>query len=278
MSAPVYSAVATSSLEASLTSGGLRVGLASAPAALALAPHAHREANLLFVLAGGLDQRVGRRRYWTDGGSALEKAGAVVHSDRFGRVPSRLLFVEVLGERLDAVRDQLGLFRRAVAVHPGAPRRLLAALVAELERPHPTPLAVEALALEALVAVSSRESSRRGDPLASRPRWLDRTLELLDARLADPPPLAELAAAASIEPERLAAAFRRHLGEAPIDWVRRRRVEEAAHRLATAEACGRPSLADLAAELGFADQPHMTRSFRRLLGTTPAAFLRRRGR
>jgi AraC family transcriptional regulator len=74
----------------------------------------------------------------------------------------------------------------------------------------------------------------------------------------------------------LSCAFRRHCGETIGAHLRRCRVERVCERLIAEP---ERSLADLAAEAGFADQSHLTRVFRRLVGTTPGAFqaaLRRR--
>ena len=46
-------------------------------------------------------------------------------------------------------------------------------------------------------------------------------------------------------------------------------MQEAAAALAAPDA---PSLADLAAELGFADQAHLTREFRAVIGETPRRY------
>jgi AraC-like DNA-binding protein len=54
--------------------------------------------------------------------------------------------------------------------------------------------------------------------------------------------------------------------------IRRWRIVEAADRAAH----GEPVVwADLAAELGYSDQAHLTRDFRAHLGTTPAAYAQR---
>jgi AraC family transcriptional regulator len=57
--------------------------------------------------------------------------------------------------------------------------------------------------------------------------------------------------------------------------VVRQRVE-AARRLI--EQSSQFSLAEIAARTGFADQAHLTRRFREVLGVTPAAFCRQNGR
>lgn len=62
---------------------------------------------------------------------------------------------------------------------------------------------------------------------------------------------------------------RRYVGLPPAAMIRRRRLQEAA------EAVRRDSgadLADLAAQLGYADHAHLTRDFRDVLGFTPSGY------
>jgi AraC-like DNA-binding protein len=66
--------------------------------------------------------------------------------------------------------------------------------------------------------------------------------------------------------QRLAARF---VGMPPQLLLRRRRLQEAAERMRADPAA---DLGALAAELGFADQPHLTREFRSVLGTTPRGY------
>ncbi len=65
--------------------------------------------------------------------------------------------------------------------------------------------------------------------------------------------------------------FKRYVGVSPKWVIQRFRLHEAAERLAA----GAPlDCARLAAELGYADQAHLIRDFRRLVGLTPAAYAR----
>jgi AraC-like DNA-binding protein len=66
--------------------------------------------------------------------------------------------------------------------------------------------------------------------------------------------------------------FRRYVGLAPKTYARVHRFHRALGELPAA--C---SLADLALELGYADQAHFGNEFRRLAGVTPGAYLARRG-
>jgi AraC-like DNA-binding protein len=60
----------------------------------------------------------------------------------------------------------------------------------------------------------------------------------------------------------------RRLGLTPKWLIQRRRLQEAAERLRDRSA----SLAEVSAVLGYADQPHFSRDFTRVTGTTPGEF------
>jgi AraC-like DNA-binding protein len=105
--------------------------------------------------------------------------------------------------------------------------------------------------------------------------WLPvrRATELLAEQVADPPSLDELAAAVGSAPFPLLRAFRRHTGLAPHAWLVQLRVERAAALLGTGVAP-----AEVAARLGFADQAHLTRHFKRHIGVPPGAYAAERVR
>lgn len=81
--------------------------------------------------------------------------------------------------------------------------------------------------------------------------------------------LDELAALSSLSPWHFLRTFRDETGLPPHAYLTQIRIREAERLLRAGYS---PSLA--AAETGFADQSHLTRWFRRIVGTTPAAFQR----
>ncbi|MFG2497357.1 AraC family transcriptional regulator [Streptomyces sp. NPDC048441] len=99
----------------------------------------------------------------------------------------------------------------------------------------------------------------------------DRIARAVRDRLADellaPPSLAELAAPLGLSRYQLLRAFRTSTGMPPYAWLAQHRVTRARALL---EAGLRP--AETASLVGFADQAHLTRWFRRVLGVTPAAY------
>ena len=64
---------------------------------------------------------------------------------------------------------------------------------------------------------------------------------------------------------------RKHVGLPPLAMIRRYRLQEAADRLRTDPDLG---IADVAAELGYADHAHLTDVFREVLGFTPSGYRR----
>ncbi|MFI6348738.1 helix-turn-helix domain-containing protein [Streptomyces sp. NPDC050560] len=89
----------------------------------------------------------------------------------------------------------------------------------------------------------------------------------LAGELLAPPSLAQLAAEHGLSRYQLLRAFRDSMGMPPYAWLAQYRVGRARALL---EAGYRP--ARVAGLVGFADQAHLTRWFRRVLGVTPAAY------
>jgi AraC-like DNA-binding protein len=82
---------------------------------------------------------------------------------------------------------------------------------------------------------------------------------------------AQLADLAGVTARTLQRSFARYVGVGPKWVVRTYRLHEAAERLAAGDPV---DLAELAAELGYSDQPHLTGDFKRAVGRTPADYLR----
>ena len=92
--------------------------------------------------------------------------------------------------------------------------------------------------------------------------------------------VAQLAAAAGCSVRTLQRLFDVHVGISPSFLIRRWRIIEAAEAARAAIDVGEEwrGWAAVAAELGYADQAHLTRDFRSHLGTSPSAYLARVGR
>jgi len=79
----------------------------------------------------------------------------------------------------------------------------------------------------------------------------------------------DIARASDLDTRALQRCFRTYVGVSPKSVIQRYRLHEAAIQL---RAPHPPSLAELAASLGYADQAHFGRDFKRIVGQTPRAF------
>ncbi|MER5301275.1 AraC family transcriptional regulator [Streptomyces lasiicapitis] len=132
-----------------------------------------------------------------------------------------------------------------------------------------TALAAETHLTELFTTLAGRHSTTRpAQTLVPGAAALTRTVR---DRLADnvlsPPTLTELATELGLSRYQLLRAFRTTTGMPPYAWLAQHRVTRARGLL---ESGLRP--AAVAGLVGFADQAHLTRWFRRVVGVTPAAY------
>ena len=92
--------------------------------------------------------------------------------------------------------------------------------------------------------------------------------EYIETFLAEDITLDTLAALEGLSPYHFARLFREAIGQPPHQYLISRRVERAKGLLSSS----RLSLAQIAIEVGFANQSHLTRHFKRLVGVTPGRF------
>jgi AraC-like DNA-binding protein len=123
-----------------------------------------------------------------------------------------------------------------------------------------------------LAFVTERIRRSLGGPTTDRPA--ERTVDLaerlrahLDERLFESVTIGAAAAAIGVAPTQLARAFSAVFGIPPHAYVVGRRLEAARDRILR----GQP-LADVATEVGFYDQAHLSRRFSRFLGAAPGQF------
>ena len=94
-----------------------------------------------------------------------------------------------------------------------------------------------------------------------------RARALIDDNLDQPVRLSDLARAAELPRFRLFRAFVRTVGMPPHAYQRQARVRAAADLIRRGD-----RLSEVAGATGFADQAHLTRTFRRIVGATPGVY------
>jgi len=227
--------------------------------------HGHEPASFSLVLEGGYSETVALKTFDCRPATVIFRPPDETHSVAFADAPVRIFRLDVRPQWL----ERFGLSQTgAPAAAAGGPRAWLALrLYREMQEADEfSPLAVEGLALE-LWAETARESAREAS--ARPPRWVERAREMLrEQQPAGALTLGEIAAEVGVHPSRLAHEFRRCYRVTAGEYLRRLRVERAAHALAASAL----SLSEVAAAAGFYDQSHMTNAFKRATGATPAEY------
>ncbi len=131
----------------------------------------------------------------------------------------------------------------------------------------------ESATVDALSRLIARQAIGRGPspPVGDERPAVARVRELIENRFEEDLSMEELAATARLSPYHFLRVFRRHTGLTPHAYLLQVRVDHAKQMLAA----GTP-IAETSAACGFADQSHLTRRFKSVLGVTPGQY--RKGR
>ncbi|WP_052849562.1 helix-turn-helix transcriptional regulator [Streptomyces avicenniae] len=230
--------------------------------------HTHDTWTLLVVDAGAVRYDLSRHEHGALGRGVTLLPPHVPHNGQAATprgFRKRVLYLEPteLGEELIGPSVD-----RPVLRDPAA-RRLTDRLHAVLSAPGHDRLEAESL----LALVGERLRGHLGaPPVAAPPPTRDAGLagalrDLLDGRVAEGVTLREAATLLHAHPTSLVRAFGREFGMPPHRYLTARRVDLARRLLLDGT-----GPAEAAVTAGFHDQPHLTRHFRRLLGTTPGRY------
>lgn len=101
--------------------------------------------------------------------------------------------------------------------------------------------------------------------------WVKLTLvtDYINAHLHEELKLTDIAAIAQISPYHFLRLFKQSMGVTPHQYILHSRIDRAKYLLQSSDL----SIADIALRVGFCDQSHLTRCFKRILGLTPKQFL-----
>lgn len=185
-----------------------------------------------------------------------------IHQDRLLRFLSPSL----------GASEALSVLRRPVEIQEAPALATLAGLlVDEVSRPARHPVFAESLA--GSIATGLLDIPAGGDERASgglTPAQMRRLAVALKARADRRMTVAEMAAAVGLSESWFAAVFKQTTGQTPLQWQLAQRIAQARRLLSDSGL----TVADVASQLGFSDQAHLTRAFRQVMGETPAAWRR----
>lgn len=229
-------------------------------------PHCHDTWAVLIVDDGAIDYDLDTRRCGAERQTVTILPPGVVHDGRpapgargFRKrelyLPAGFLPAQLIGAAVDHTNLRDDQLRAALAgLHDS-----LVNGEGQLDAEARLALIAERIAVRLGLAPPPR---RRPEP-----RIADRLRELLDGCIFDPVTLERAAGMLDRSVSHLVRSFTREFGVSPHAYVIGRRVEAARRQLLHG---ARP--AEVAAAVGFCDQAHLTRHFKRHTSVTPARF------
>lgn len=226
--------------------------------------HSHAEYVVGVIEHGAESLVVGRTRHFADAGTTLLLHPDEAHAN--ASVPPTPLAYHVAYIDRATILDCLSAgpaFDRPVRRDPWLYKRVLSA---HSTMTRSTDALVSQQALAALLAALASTGSERLERATCAP-GVARAKTFIDAHFAANFSLAELAAECGLSRFHLLRIFKNATGLTPVAYRTQRRIEKARSLMRT-----RRSIAEIALEVGFADQSHLTRNFQRLVGVSPSQY------
>jgi AraC-like DNA-binding protein len=227
------------------------------------APHEHEDSRLILTVRGDFKESRGTRGHSCGPESILYRPAGERHSNQYGAGGAVCIGIRLGPEWAGILPDhEMPGGSDGSIEMAGLARRLYR----ELHNSGPySIIGVQGGVLDILARLRGRQSAR----CARRaPHWIESAQEMLRCRLKSPPDLAEAARVAGVHPAHFSRVFRQFTGLTVGGYLRRERVQFACSLLQRS----RCSLAEIAQEVGFYDQAHFSRAFRRQVGVSPREF------
>ena len=243
---------------------GLGIAESLYPARLRQPRHTHSLASFSFVLAGSYVEVCGAKAHTREPSTIVFHPPQESHAVEYSNAV-RILSVRMNARRFSYLKDHAVVFDSRANARSATIDWLGHRLYREFRRAD----SVSALALEGLVFEILAETSRANQVLRENaPRWLREAENFLHDNFSNSFSCDDVAMSAGVHPVHLARVFRKTHGCTIGDYVRRLRLDFAAKEIVTT----RTLLADIAVAAGFADQSHLTRTFKARFGLTPSDY------
>jgi|SRR5579863_7532791 len=248
------------------TINGVRLTEDVYPQDLLVPRHSHELAYFSFVIEGSYKEYVGDQVRDCAPGTAVFHPACETHSDRFQTAGGRIFSVEISSDWIRRLKDENCDVAAPRTFYRGSVSKTVFQLLREFRTPDLfSAIAIEGLVLQ-LLAQLSRYAAMPGSPGPAR--WMKVVLEILNNEFDQKLDLTFIANRAGIHPVHLAREFRKQHCCTVGDYIRRVRTNAACQRLSRSD----ESISEIAVQTGFFDQSHLTRTFKTLLGHTPAEY------
>lgn len=232
-----------------------------------MSPHQHDEPSMGIVISGVFQERIGHDERTYSRGTASFCPAAITHSQTFGATGVRQIIFKPNSSWLEYLADSKARLDEAPHAHSATFRDLGDKLLGEIRRDDGfSPVACEGIMLEIVAAFG-----RNGAAVATTSRppvWLRAAREFMQENACTPLSMAQIAHEAGRHEIHVAREFRRFFGYSVGAYLRRLRIEQAAHLLLKPQL----SISEIALSCGFASHSHLCREFKAHFGAAPSDY------
>lgn len=169
----------------------------------------------------------------------------------------------------------LSALRRPVEIQDTrAVETLASLLVDELSNPAKHPAYAESLVGSIIAGLLDLREGQADDQNNARltQAQMNKLISVVNTRADRRMTVSEMAETVGLSESWFANVFKQTTGKTPLQWQLGKRIDLVQNMLTDSDL----SLAAIAAQLGFSDQAHLTKTFRQVAGETPAAWRRTR--
>lgn len=247
--------------------------VASFPAGAQLTPHTHARAIFGIMMRGSFVTHIRSRQFECSPGISWVEPREEKHANYVGKEGAMTLVMLPDPRRLTELEVFNGFFE-SLYCHPDPRAAAIARKIAhEIYQPDAlTPLAIESAAFTILVPAARLALMReRG---AGPPPWLNAARDLIHAEFRHGVTLSTIADTVGVHPAHLAQTFKRYYGIGVATYARRLRLAWAIDRIVHSN----EAVSAIAYAAGYADQSHLTRECKSVVGETPGRLRQNRPR
>ncbi len=226
--------------------------------------HYHQNPYFCYVLSGDYSEHNFKSELSCAAGDTIFHPSEIEHHNRFNDRLSSCFNIELSDTWRGKILESALKFDSTIKTNDTSIQKKIIKIYKEFVEPDLlSPLMIEGLLLETLVCFS-----RTNDQNIPVPYFVRKVRQYIDERYCTNPGLQELANISAVSPEHLIRVFKKAYNTTPGEYIRQVKVKHGCRKLKHSKS----ELADIAIELGFADQSHFNRVFKEIIGVTPLEY------
>lgn len=228
--------------------------------------HSHRNACFTLIQQGGYIESFENKIIEAKPNSVIFRPPEESHFDNFGSSKVCCTLFEIDKVWFEKLTQQVALIEEPFGFDNGQIVWQAMRLCGEFQQiDDVSQLAVEGLMMEML---AKTKRVVRKNCVRTPPQWLTQVKELLHDQFSENLSLNNIAQTAGVHPSYLANSFRNFFQSSIGEYIRQLRIDFACHKLVATDT----PLIEIALNAGFSHQAHLTNTFKRLIGMSPAQY------